>query len=716
MSISKGMWVLVGLAVFGLLIGGQCGAPGPDNGDPDDNGDPGRPGDWDGGPTVTVYVVDQPAAGAAEFRELPDALAYLCAHLPDGESGVVVIRTERELPVETLTFSCPVSIEADPGIQPRIVGPGESPLVVNASGGLGLTGLSIANLGGVVVNASAGDLDIENNILPNGMTLNVGAVAATSKAARQLKDGGTADLKILSNRLGDGFKLNLAADLKAGSKCTLSSNDGNTCTLTGSGSVSGELAFKTNLFKVIDIDTRLKASAGLEVSGNQSLDSLKLNLNHTDSPKVTLSNNVTASAKISLLGQASATLNLTANDIKDGEIKFGVSDLKINALDGNYGRLALLATAIVASPILHYTETGSKIDGTFSFTALEAGTENANITVNLNNVDAKSNFQVDIKCKAKFVLSEGTAIRGSASVKVDGNVYEMEEAKVKWDAEVMFEATGVSAGIKVSSKAGTYKNNFNVFAQPTTTITLELTDAIFEGGVLAVGKTGKPQSSQRSVRTAQAGGDSVTLRNVQWSQPCLVIGILDVDGPVTVEDCQINTSLQAMSFSKVQGPITIKNNTLQSRLALYECADVVTVDGNTFASGSDAGPDIWLYRSRSLVQNNVMPNGLLVTGDGGYARATANQIGGNVAIGLGGLLRLEGNVLTGAMVADDFFGSAGLVNDPVSDNTGLSPDDASTPVDFDGNGCADYPPHNNERDSDGNCYYPGVSAPTDPGL
>ena len=243
----------------------------------------------------------------------------------------------------------------------------------------------------------------------------------------------------------------------------------NTCTLTGSGSVSGELAFKTNLFKVIDIDTKLKASAGLEVSGNQSLDSLKLNLNHTDSPQVTLSNNVTASMKISLLGQASATLNLTANDIDDGEIKFGVSDLKINALDGNYGRLALLATAIVASPILHYTETGSKIDGTFSFTALEAGTENANVTVNLNNVDAKSNFEVDIKCKAKFVLSEGTAIRGSASIKVDGNVYEMEEAKVKWDAEVMFEATGVSAGIKVSSKAGTYKNHFNVFAQPTTT-------------------------------------------------------------------------------------------------------------------------------------------------------------------------------------------------------------------------------------------------------
>lgn len=708
MRASGGMRGLVGATIVGLLIGSQCGAPNPGNDDPDD------PGSGIGEPTATVYVVDQPAA-ADEFRELPDALAYLCTHLPDGESGAVVIRTERELLVETLTFGCPVSIEADSDIQPQIVGPGASPLIVNASGGLGLTGLSIANPGGVVLNTSEGNLDIENNVLTNRMTVNIGAVAATAKAARTLKDSGKVDWKILSNQFGDGLKLNLGADLGSSSKCTLSDNNGPTCTLTGSGSVSGELAFKTNLFKVIDIDTKLKASAGLELSGNQSLDNLKLNLNHTDSPQVTLSNNVTASAKISLLGQASATLNLTANNIEDGEIKFGVSDLKINALQGNYGRLALLATAIVASPILHYTETDSKIDGTLSFTALEAGTENANITVNLNNVDAKSNFQVDVKCKAKFVLSEGTAIRGAASVKVDGNVYELEEAKVRWDAEVMFEATGFNAGIKVSSKAGTYKNHFNVFAQPTTTITLELTDAIFEGGMLGIGKTGKPQSSQKPLRRAQAAGDAVTLKNVQWTESCLAIGILDVDGPVTVEDCQIATSLQAMSFSNVQGPISIKNTAFQSRLAFYLCADVITVDGNTFEA-SDGGPDVWLYLSRALVQNNVMPNGLLVAGEGGYARATGNQIGGSVSIGLGGLLRLESNVLTGAMVADNFYGSPGLVNDPVSDNTGLSPDDASTPVDFNGNGCADYPPHNDERDDDGNCYYPGVDAPTDPGL
>ena len=182
-----------------------------------------------------------------------------------------------------------------------------------------------------------------------------------------------------------------------------------------------------------------------------------------------------------------------------------------------------------------------------------------------------------------------------------------------------------------------------------------------------------------------------------------------------MEDCQINTGLQAMTFSNVKGPITVTNNTIQSRLAFYDCADVITVDGNTFTPGSDGGPDIWLYVSRGLVQNNVMPNGLLVAGAGGYARATGNQIGGDVTVGMDGLLRLESNVLTGAMVFDNFFGAAGLVNDPVYDNTGLSPDDASTPVDFNGNGCADYPPHNDERDSNGNCYYEGVSVPTDPG-
>jgi len=722
---SKWAWALAWATMLGLLAAGQCATEDPDSGDthhtdgsdPDGSNNSGSDGDgWHPVVAMTVYVVDEPAT-AVEFRELPEALVYLCDHLPDGEVGEVVIRTDRALLVETLAFECPVTIRSDSGAKPTIVGPGTMPLVVNASGGLGLAGLTVTNLAGIQMNTSDGHLLLENNVIIDDLAINIGALTTTAKSARRQRDEGSANWSILSNQLGKGLKLNLGTELGASSKCTVSNNDGPSCTLSGSGSIAGELTYKGNLFNVLDINTKLKASAGLTVSDHTSLNALRLDLQNSDTPKVTLSNNVTASAKLSLLGQASATLTLSSNKIEDGEIKFGVSNLEIKALGTAWGRLAVLATAAVASPALHYSELDSKIKGDFSFTALEAGTENAKVTVDFSNVDAQSNFKVDVKCQTKFTLAGDTVIRGSASIKVDGNIYELEEAKVRWDAGVVFETTGFNAGIKVTSRAGTYKDRFNVWTQPTTTLTIELTDAIFQGGALGIGKTGRPQPNGKSIREAQAaGGDSVTLRNVEWTEPTMALGILDVDGPVTVENCRIATTMQAFSLAYIKGPIRISGNNIQARLALLECTDTATIEDNTFSSNGGIGPDVWLAGTRGLVQNNVMPNGLLVASPNGYALARLNQIGGYVTVGSGALLRLEDNTLNGVQLNDDHMGSPGLIVDPVANNTGLNPDDVQTLVDFNDNACADYPPSRDEKDHEGNCNVPGVPPPSDPGL
>lgn len=701
---------LAGLLLGGLIAGGQCGVE-PTPGDNDASDDLG----WVA--SATVYVVDSPAA-ENEFREIPEAMAYLCARLTGDDLGEVVIRTERPLLVETLTFDCAVAIRAEDGAAPTIAGPGLVPVTVNASSGLGLVGLTITNAAGVAINTAGDDLILQDNTLPEGVTLNIGAITSNAKSLRLRKDAGTKTWKILSNRLGPGVNLNLNSDLGADSKCSVSKNEGHTCTLAGKGSVAGELTYSGNIFNVISIDTKLRASAALSLTDHQALDSLAMNLQESDTPEVTLSHNVTASAKISVLGQASAKLTLTSNQFDDAEVKFGVSDLEIKALGTTYGRLAMLATAALASPILHYSEVDSKILGTFSFTALEAGTEDAKVTVTFNNVDAQSNFEVDVKCQAKFTLSGDTVIRGSAGIKVDGNIYELEEAKVRWDAGLYLEAQGVNAGLKVTSKAATYKDHFSAFTQPTATLTIEITDAIFQGASVGIGKSGAPQGNQKSIRTAQAADDSIVLRNVQWSESGLAAAIMDVDGRVTIENCQMSTSLQAMSLARIAGPVTVTGNAFQFLMGMtfQDCEQVVTIDGNTFAQMGNGGPDVWLVGSRGLIQNNVMPNGLLVTQPGAYGRVTANQIGGNISISAGGLLSLQNNTLTGANVSDDLFSTGGLVNNPVTDNIGLSPEDTQSLIDFNGNGCADYPPTYDTRDGDGKCYTDGVAVPADPGL
>lgn len=63
---------------------------------------------------TTAYIVDAPAA-PNEFRELAEALAFICASATAGAPGRIVIRTDRLVAIETLRITCPVRIEREDG-------------------------------------------------------------------------------------------------------------------------------------------------------------------------------------------------------------------------------------------------------------------------------------------------------------------------------------------------------------------------------------------------------------------------------------------------------------------------------------------------------------------------------------------------------------------------------------------------------------------------
>ena len=89
--------------------------------------------------------------------------------------------------------------------------------------------------------------------------------------------------------------------------------------------------------------------------------------------------------------------------------------------------------------------------------------------------------------------------------------------------------------------------------------------------------------------------------------------------------------------------------------------------------------------------------------------ATVNDnslISGQIII-LASQVHMSGNTFSAAQIIDDWT-SPGLQNDPVADNDGLSPYDVFTRMDWDGNGCCDYPPEMNQIDDEGNCVCDGV--------
>lgn len=93
--------------------------------------------------------------------------------------------------------------------------------------------------------------------------------------------------------------------------------------------------------------------------------------------------------------------------------------------------------------------------------------------------------------------------------------------------------------------------------------------------------------------------------------------------------------------------------------------------------------------------------GILLEDCAAPALITGNSLATVLAL-VGSQAQVSGNLFDGGEVRDD-LDRPGLLNDPVVDNEGLLPDRCFTRLDWDGNGCCDYPPAWNATDASGDC-------------
>ena len=173
---------------------------------------------------------------------------------------------------------------------------------------------------------------------------------------------------------------------------------------------------------------------------------------------------------------------------------------------------------------------------------------------------------------------------------------------------------------------------------------------------------------------------------------------------MTLENCRIASPPQSwgLHFEDVPGRITLRNNTIDATApGLPSCLTVIN--------------------SRVLLENSTVGIADIVAlavsgrdGGTGLVHAFGNTFQGAVIVGENSFLRSEGNSFTSGLQILDSNLSGGFINDPVAANGGVDPEDVFSAVDFDGDGCADYPPP--QTDEEGNCIRDGVSPPADPGL
>lgn len=692
----------------------------------------------------TVTVLDDPQ-DPSHFYTLVEALAYLEANLPDGEGGLVILATNRAQEVDALSFAYNLQIEVADGYTGTLHGPGMSPLVVNAAGAFNLAGFNIVNEGGLLINTNQ-NLTLLDNTLPVGTAINVGGVKNAPFPAGDPdfkadadKEGATGGSRIEGNAFGGNLEYYFSSAIGNAFAYETIGNTGPTITASGDGSIGGgaTLRFDTNTLQGLYVRTNFGLGAKLEVTNHTNEPEFEVEPQVSGPVEYKIQNNAFASVALGGEGIGEIEMYLRANDIQSGRYFIGVSNFKIDAMNQTFNSLLVTCANLIQLTAFNYQSQSETILGDFTVELLE--TQDSMVNFYFKDYLVHGDVGLGFSGRTMFDVSEGCKFYGEFRAELRKDIFTLTAVETNFYGRFYFEWDDYRAGAKIEGVGVGYHDEFYFQMPPAAFVFFEFgPGTTFSGGKpMYVGNYDfKSDFSASGAPTSKADGSSITFTDVTFNLDGVShIDFTKVDAPITFEGCNItqNGGAVALNIDQCNGSITIHDNDFTGAgFGMTECPGPLNITENRLNITAPGGNGIGLGTcgTTTVTDNTItcaagtgmaflngeMTGTTTLTGNAFTASEATlclfvgtgttyidnnSLLDGNITI-VQGPLHISGNTISSCFLVDA-WPMGGLMNDPVTDNDGLSPDDCITQVDFDGNGCCEYPPQMNQVDQYGDC-------------
>lgn len=729
---------------------------------------------------IAYLVDSAPPGTNDHFTGLAQAVSYLCSQTQPGEQGTLLVQTNRSFALSEFSPSCNLAIQATAGYSPTIQGPGSGPLTFTPSAAFSLTGLTIINspvVGSLVTSTPVlttttpivfnvtNPLALIGNNFKTDLIVNVlgetpggSSVNAPSSGSQTLID---------KNLVAGGLQLNIKANVTG--SYALDKNQTTSILVGGAGTIggNGQLTLDANVTPAIKLETKLAGTAQCKVWNHAGVGSILADFVASDSPSCSFAANTVSTLKVTSLGTATLTMKYNSNKAGEATLSNGAKDNQVSFLKDTFDSLTLtIKPSNQWFPSLTATLEQVSVNENMSLEGVGL-TKDSKCDATLKGTYVKGSLSASLSCTAHLQLTANTTIDGAAAVELKNTVSQFDAVDVKVNAGLGLTVYGVQARVLFNTTQSQFGGGgVNIGCEGAVCGQIAITDAFFSkkglGGIV-LGKLGiNPQSNEMTsvIRPAEAG-ETIVIRNVTGAGYIHVTGLQQ---PVTIENNTLSGDIGniAVVDQDAVTPLTeaviIRRNQLQVgsgpgiQVSSVQGAEV-TIEGNTVAGtggyiivaavassqmtamvkdNTASGISIMSGAAKKAVvtaTNNKLTGGNMsvaaIPAGSSVLRLTGNQINlATVGIGTNGYVTANGNTFSASKIADQaslsramgLDSAGGLTNDPVGSNSGLSPDDVSTGIDFDGNGCADYPPNLNQRDADsGKCALDGVPPANAPG-
>jgi len=677
--------------------------------------------------STTVYIVDNIESDRDDqFTELSETLDYLNTNLQSTETGKIIIQTNRELEIATITLARTILFELEDGFTGKIKGPGSAPLVIDSAVSLGLSGMSFVNTGGLQVNV-IGNLSMNNNTLPattvnysglsNNASLNARAISARD-------DGLVGDTwKATKNQVAGPFTFNTMAGF--GLNLDLGENSALAINYNGVAAAGVDVHLYKNLTEKIGLNLSAGANSLIKVDNHTDLENIEAALTMLENSKFQMEVIHSAAAFLNFDGKANAGVSLKSNNIESIEVVASVDtemDLKDDDSKYDSSKTHLLKGKIdatltnISTQILYQFDTDANTKAVLNF--------GAGIDYNgVGNINAKGEltykFAEDAKVGAFFsIIASGDTVHGTYDkfTSTLGMLLDFKQVSgvifTKMGAGAVFENSVLDIEIPQAADALIHAEN-----------------AKFIGGAISIHwdeilAPNKPRPYLRHYPRANGSDSGIIIKDVEFTNPqngAAGVAISDVSQDVTIENCKFSGSNGfAINIGLLNGNVSIKDNTLNDAgINLTEVHGSINLNTNTIsAATATAGLMTSFTDTVNLNGGEITAINSLFPAADSIIQAEGVKLSGIVSIGGGEFLPsrigfTNTEFSASSQIIDATGRSGGLYNDPMADgNSGLNPDFIDSLIDWnEPHPCADYPPDRNVKDDDGNCNTDGISPP-----
>lgn len=423
--------------------------------------------------------------------------------------------------------------------------------------------------------------------------------------------------EVRENTVGGPLHVQFSRSFDASSSFGIIGNTADSLDLSASLRFDARLSVLANVTPSLTLGFAAWGDAQVEIAQHADLNAPRVSGSVEGNPTLGIRQNSAVGFTAAFEGVGALGLVLSQNTFQQAPLDLGGAVHRLEGEALRCGRFGVDLTRTAGGPgqRVDCRMNDLSVDYGFTWNALRADV--VRLDLSLNNLKVNGDFTLNTKAEGHVELGEGSAVQGTASITIQGNVTELRSTRISYEGGFLVNAGGVEAGLTIRSQGDRFGGNFTALVDsPGVFVVIDLSEAIWGQGrkfhaacpggrQLAAKQPGGLVDQEGRRRPLETRRSLIVMRDV--TEGPSTFGVDNLDVPVRLERCRFRSEslFHAIDLIALSQEVTILDCQVDvGNLNLRRSTSPVTIEGSQFRVTALGQSAISLETRSATLRNN----------------------------------------------------------------------------------------------------------------